>query len=66
MDKCAMPKKIKLTYFDVRARAEGARLNLAYAALPYTDVRLKPPFDPTSNWSEIKPSKWLALKPNCF
>ena len=32
---------IKLTYFDMRARAESARLILAYAGAKYDDNRIK-------------------------
>ena len=56
-DKCEMPKHIKFTYFDVRARGEGIRLNLAYAGLPFEDTRLKTPNFPDSSWWELKPSK---------
>ena len=31
---------IKLTYFDLRARAESARLVLAYAGVKYDDHRI--------------------------
>jgi len=48
--------QIKLTYFDLRARAEPARLVLAYAGVKYTDVRIPAP------WDDAKP--WAAMKPN--
>ena len=32
--------EIKLTYFDVKARAETARLILAHAGVRYTDQRI--------------------------
>merc|ERR1711875_141669 len=41
--------QIKLTYFDLRARAEPARLVLAYAGVRYTDQRI--------------PAPWAAMKP---
>ena len=53
-----IPKRLKLTYFDVRVRGEPIRMTLAYAALPFEDVRVKPPFDPTSEWKDIKDSEF--------
>merc|ERR1711892_1483018 len=41
--------QIKLTYFDLRARAEPARLVLAYAGVKYIDDRI--------------PAPWAAMKP---
>ena len=47
-----MAPKIKLYYFDVRARAEFARVILAQAGAEYEDVRLK-----GEDWAKMKPSK---------
>jgi glutathione S-transferase len=46
---------VKLTYFDLRARAEPCRLLLAYAGTQYEDERLAAP------WDDMAP--WIALKP---
>merc|ERR1712013_742805 len=47
---------IKLTYFDLRARAEPCRLLLAYGGLQYEDERIPPPWDPASTWATVKPT----------
>ena len=47
-----MAPKITLTYFDVRARGELARLVLAAGGLEYEDKRVSGP-------------TWLAVKPDC-
>merc|ERR1711973_409203 len=47
---------IKLTYFDLRARAEPCRLLLAYGGLKYEDERIPPPWDPASTWATVKPT----------
>merc|ERR1711955_196525 len=47
---------IKLTYFDLRAKAEPCRLLLAYGGLKYEDERIPPPWDPASTWSTVKPT----------
>merc|ERR1712012_177184 len=49
-------KKIKLTYFNLRARAEPCRLLLAYGGIKYEDERIPPPWDPGSTWSTLKPT----------
>merc|ERR1711874_485743 len=49
-------KKIKLTYFDLRARGEPCRLLLAYGGVKYEDERIPPPWDPTSTWATLKPT----------
>ena len=43
--------KIKLSYFNVRGKAEGIRWLLAYAGAEYEDNRFEGP-----QWPEIKPS----------
>ena len=44
--------KIKLTYFNVRGRAEPARLILAQAGVDYQDIRIE-----REDWPKVKPSK---------
>merc|ERR1711887_202314 len=48
--------QIKLTYFDLRARAEPARLLLAYAGVRYTDYRIPAPWDNPAPWAAMKPT----------
>merc|ERR1712080_47121 len=50
---------IKLTYFDLRARAEPARLLLAYSGQSYEDKRIPAPWDAPETWAAIK--KTLAF-----
>merc|ERR1712032_800341 len=52
---------MKITYFDIRGRAETARLVLAYAEVTYEDDRL--PFPPNEDWSAKKPSVTLGQLP---
>ena len=47
---------IKLTYFDLRARAEPCRLLLAYAGAKYEDERLPAPWDNMAPWAALKPN----------
>lgn len=47
----------KLTYFDLRARAEIIRLVFAAAGVDYEDVRLE-----AEQWRGG--DEWLALKPS--
>ena len=49
-----MPE-VKLTYFNLRARGEPARLILAYAGVQYEDDRIPAPWDDPKPWSEMKP-----------
>ena len=47
---------IKLTYFNLRARAEPARILLAYAGVSYQDNRLPPPWENIEAWAAQKNS----------
>ena len=47
-----MAPTIKLTYFDVRARAEYARMILAQAGVEYEDKRVT-----KEEWMTLKPGK---------
>merc|ERR1740124_996227 len=47
---------IKLTYFDLRARAEPCRLLLAYGGIKYEDERIPAPWDPATTWPTLKPT----------
>ena len=51
-----MAPKVKLTYFNLRGRAEPTRLLLAYGGIEYEDCRLVPGF--------VDPKEWMVLKPN--
>ena len=58
--------EIKLTYFNVQARAETARLILAHAGVRYTDQRLTSRTDITTNQSLISflsVEDFTAVKP---
>ena len=46
--------KIKLTYFEFRARAEIIRILLNYGGLPFEDKKIK-----RDDWPEFKPSKLI-------
>lgn len=48
-----MTPDYKLTYFDLRARAEPVRLVFAYAGVDYEDNRI--------SW-ENKAEQWIPLK----
>ena len=50
-----MAPKVKLTYFNLRGRAEPSRLLLAYGGIKYEDCRLTPAFQDPKEWSELKP-----------
>ena len=50
-----MAPKVKLTYFNLRGRAEPTRLLLAYGGIEYEDCRVTPGFE--------DPTEWMALKP---
>ena len=48
---------IQLVYFNIRARAEPARLLLAYAGVEYQDIRVEQPWlnmDNMEHWDNIK------------
>ena len=49
-------KKIKLTYFNLRARGEPCRLLLAYGGIKYEDERIPPPWDASGDWQKLKPN----------
>ena len=53
-----MANKIKLTYFDGKARGELSRLILAYGGQPWEDDRIS-----FENWPELKPSKYIIPIP---
>ena len=44
--------KVKLTYFNLRGRAEPARLILAHAGVDFEDCRIT-----SEEWQTLKPSK---------
>ena len=50
-------KKVKLTYFNGRGRAEVARLILSIAGVEFEDVRVE-----FSDWEAVKPCKLFYLK----
>ena len=51
-----MPENVKLTYFNLAARAEPCRLLLAYGGIKYEDCRIPPPWDPATTWPAMKPN----------
>merc|ERR1712083_326235 len=51
----AMAPKVKLTYFNLRGRAEPSRLLLAYGGIKFEDCRLTPAFQDPKEWAELKP-----------
>lgn len=53
-----MAPQYKLTYFDLRARAEPTRLVFAYAGVDYEDVRISWE-NKAEDWNPIKNSKLL-------
>ena len=52
-----MAPRYKLTYFDLRGRAEPTRIALAYAGVDYDDVRVSFENRFEGEWSEMKNSK---------
>ena len=51
-----MGPKVKLTYFNLRARGEPARLLLAYGGIEYEDCRITPAFEDNKEWMALKPN----------
>ena len=49
--------KMKLIYFNLRGRAELARLILAQGGADYEDKRVE-----REDWPKLKPSKIIVLK----
>ena len=49
-----MATKYKLTYFNLRGRAETIRMLFAAADVEFEDVRIAP-----EQWPELKPSTYL-------
>ncbi len=47
----------KLTYFNIRGRAEVARLLFAQGGVEYEDCRIK-----GDDWPSLKPSEYPLLK----
>lgn len=50
----------KLYYFNVKGRAEAARLLFAYGNIDYEDIRI-----PREKWLEVKPSMNSMKFINC-
>merc|ERR1712025_202802 len=50
----AMAPKVKLTYFNLRAKGEPARLLLAYGGIKYEDYRVS--FEDQREWKAMKPT----------
>ena len=51
-----MAPTVKLTYFNLRARAETARPLLAYGGIQYEDFRVRATFQDPGEWPEMKPT----------
>merc|ERR1712226_433977 len=49
-----MAPKVKLTYFNLRAKGEPARLLLAYGGIKYEDYRVS--FEDQREWKAMKPT----------
>ena len=47
-----MAPKVKLMYFDIRARAEIIRIMLNYGGIEFEDKRVQ-----NADWPKVKPSK---------
>ena len=52
-----MAPKVKLMYFDLRARAEIIRIMLNYGGVEFEDKRIQPSWVEGSDWPKVKPSK---------
>lgn len=53
----------KLTYFDLKARAEPTRLVFAYAGVDYEDIRISYE-NQAEEWTPVKNSKWCNIDLN--
>ena len=58
-----MAPKVKLTYFNLRGRAEISRLLLAYGGIEYEDCRLTPGFEDPTEWRKLKPTTPFGTLP---
>jgi len=54
---------LKLTYFNLRARAEPARLILKQAGVEFEDCRLPAPWDDAAPWTALKPVTPFGVLP---
>merc|ERR1712211_211149 len=54
---------LKLTYFDLRARADPTRLILAQAGVEFEDERLPAPWDDMAPWTAMKPTTPFGVLP---
>jgi len=54
---------VKLIYFNLRGRAEPARLLLAYAGMEYEDKRIPPPWEDPEGWAAQKSSYPFGVLP---
>jgi len=54
---------LKLTYFNLRARAEPARLILKQAGVEFEDCRLPAPWDDAAPWTAMKPTTPFGVLP---
>merc|ERR1712107_851201 len=54
---------LKLTYSDLRARAEPTRLILAQAGVEFEDERLPAPWDDMAPWTAMKPTTPFGVLP---
>ena len=52
-----MAPKVKLMYFDIRARAEIIRIMLNYGGVEFEDQRIQPFWVEGSDWPIVKQSK---------
>lgn len=59
-----MGETYKLTYFDLKARAEPTRLVFAYAGVDYEDIRISWE-NQAEEWTPVKNSKCCNIDLNC-